>query len=508
YIFALIAVFVLIIACINFVNLTTARAANRAKEVGIRKSIGAVKGNLVAQFMGESLLMSFLALVLALAMVELFLPAFNELAGKSMSLTLFGDPLQLAGLIGIALVTGVLAGAYPSLVLSSFQPVKVLKGRFQAGGRSGVFRRTLVAIQFTLSILLVICTLIVSSQLSFIRERKLGFDRENLLYFPMRGDMVERYDAVREELLAHPGIVEMGAVSALPTDQVSFSGNAMSWPGQDSSDQVSFNFTGVSPDYVRTLGLTMVDGREFSRERTAELDCIMMNETAARLISDQSVVGRQVTCMDEQREIIGIFADYNYESMHRELQPLVFLIIPSLYRYAVVRTTGGDIDGVLAALEAECRAVAPEYPFEYHFLDEAYDNLYRRELRMETIFLYFTIVAIAISCLGLFGLASYMAAQRTKEVGIRKVLGASQASIVLLLSKEFILLVGLAVCLAAPAAWLAMRSWLENFAYRTGIGVEPFVVAGGIGLLAAVLTAGYQAVKAAQTDPAQSVRYE
>jgi putative ABC transport system permease protein len=508
YIFSVIAIFVLAIACINFMNLTTARHASRAREVGVRKAVGASRRSLVLQFLGESVFQSLLALLAAVTLVELALPSFNNLAGKTLTLGLFENPYMALALLGFSIFTGFIAGLYPAAFLSAFKPVRVLKTGMSGGGKKVLYRKILVIIQFSISILLIVCTLIVSDQMRFIREKKLGFEKDHVAHVRLRGDLTEKYEVIRNELLGDPGIVSIGAASSLPTDGIAFSTAEVSWEGKNQDQEIFFNFVVVSPDYIETMGIGMAEGRDFSREFPSDAEKILINESAAKIMSVDNPLGMKVDAIGGQNIVLGVVEDYHYESMHHNVKPLIMFWQPDFYGFMFIRLRTGDISKTLANIEAVVGRFSPDYPVEFGFLDQDFEKLYRSEQRMGAIFGYFTALAIFISCLGLFSLASYMAEKRTKEIGIRKVLGASVSGIILLLSREFTGWVLIANLIAWPLGWLAMNKWLQSFAYRTDINLLIFVIAALAALTIAILTVIYQAVKVALSNPVKALRHE
>jgi putative ABC transport system permease protein len=509
FIFSLVAFFVLIIASINFMNLATARSANRSKEIGLRKVVGAKRGQLIRQFFCESIVMAFLSLILAVVLVELFLPVFANLSGKTLALDFSSHIHILLTIVVMTLITGFLSGTYPALFLSSLRPVKVLKGTLRLEGRGYLFRRILVVSQFSLSILLIICTVVVSQQVGYMQNMKLGFDREHVVYLPIRDDLVERYETLKTELVKKADIKNVAVSSSLPTSGVILTTDKVSWEGKNPEDNVVLEVTSTGYDFIELFNMEVVEGRSFAEEfLTDEEEAIVINETAKKIIGMENPVGKQLYFGDSATTIIGVVKDYHFKSLHSEIDPLIMAIVPSLYRYVFIKLDAGDIPSTVAGIENAWKTFFPDTPFEYHFLDEAYDNLYRTEQRMGTLFNYFTVLAILISCLGLFGLASFMAEKRTKEIGIRKVLGASLSGIVVLLNKQFTKWALISNLIAWPLAYYAMSGWLRGFAYRKDLSIWIFILAAMSALAIAVITVSYQSVKAALADPAKSLRYE
>jgi putative ABC transport system permease protein len=509
YIFSIVALFVLIIASINFMNLSTARSSNRAKEVGLRKVVGAKRTQLIRQFFCESVVMAFCSLILAVVLVELFLPLFINLSGKQLSLDFASHTNILFAIVLLTLMTGFLSGSYPALFLSSLRPVKILKGISKTEGQGYLFRRILVVSQFSLSVLLIICTVVVSHQVGFMRNKKLGLDKEQVAYFPIRDELIPRYESFKSELLKNPGIKNVAASSNLPTSGVILTTDKVTWEGKNPDDIVVLEVTSAGYDFIETFNMEMVKGRSFSKEFPSdEEEAIVINETAEKIIGIEDPVGRQLFFGESAVTIIGVVKDYHFKSLHSEIEPLVLAIVPDLYRYVFVKLDAADIPNTLIDIESTWKSFFPDTPFDFHFLDEAYERLYRSEQQMGTLFNSFTILAVFISCLGLFGLASFMAEKRTKEIGIRKVLGASVIGIVALLNKQFTKWVLIANIIAWPIAYYAMFRWLQGFAYRINLGIWIFALAAIVALGIAVVTVSYQSIKAALANPADSLRYE
>jgi putative ABC transport system permease protein len=505
YIFSLIALFILVIACINFMNLATARSTKRAREVGLRKVVGARRIQIIRQFLGESIVLTVCALGFSLLFVEILLPLFNTLSGKNLSLDIFGNITISISLLGIALFTGFLSGCYPALFLSSFLPGKVLKSTYRSRGSSSVLRKILVVFQFSLSIFLIITTAVIYSQLQYIQSKDLGFKKENLIYASINERIRDNFDAIKNEILHNPHILNMTRTFQLPS--YNRYSAPVEWEGKTPDQNIAFNISLVDPDYLDTLNLELVQGRNFSEEFSTDTSNYMLNEEAVKQMGLESPIGKWLE-FGEKGEIIGVVKNYHYMPFTYEIQPLILYYNPSYYRYTMLRISGNDIPQTLGFLENIWSKFAPEFPFEYHFLDEDYEQIYRTEQRLGVLFRYFSFLAIFISCLGLFGLASFMAEQRTKEIGIRKVLGATVSSVTLLLSREYTKWVLLANIIAWPVAYLAMRKWLQGFAYRVDMSVLTFILAGLLTLFIALLTVSYQAIKTAVANPVETLRYE
>ncbi len=519
YIFSLVAIFILVIACINFMNLTTARSGNRVKEVGLRKVVGANKSDITRQFLCESVLLSLLSCVLAIALVFLLLPAFNSLSGKQISVDLFTNGQLILALIGLSLLTGILSGSYPAFFLASFRPVKMLRGTFLFSPQNkGVdktwFRKILVVTQFSLSILLIICTAVVSSQLEFMRTKELGYNKEEILWLRMRGNLKQQYNSFKAELLQNPNVLSVTATSELPTN-IAKSNSGFDWEGRTAEEDLAMNRVLVDHDFVTTLNMEMVQGRSFSKKITTDAsEGYILNETAITAMALESPVGKRFSfnARDGLREgtIVGVVRDFHFQSLRNGMKPLTIYMAPDECNYICVRlrSDSPDLPGTIKFIEDKMHAVVPDLPFEYHFLDEAFDSMYRAEQQLGKIFSYATFLAILIVCLGLLGLSAFMAEQRTKEIGIRKVVGASILNIVRLLTKEFVILVSLANIIAWPIAYYAMTDWLSSFAYRQRIGIETFVLAATLALVLAFVTVGFQATRAAFANPVDSLKYE
>ncbi len=511
WIFSCVASFVLLIACVNFMNLATARATNRAKEVGIRKTLGSQRSQLVAQFLAESSLMVLCALVLAACLMEIALPAFNQLSGKEIERTALHTP-QFVGVLAILFVAvGVLAGAYPAFVLSSFQPVKVLKGDKSSGSRNSALRSTLVVGQFAASIMLVIGTLVIFNQLRFIQSKNLGFNREQVVVVQDPSGIPDgSSQRFKQEVLRLSGVKSAAVSSYLPTG--GWRNNSILWVGKD-SPSASVQQWVVDADYIPTLGMEVGKGRNFSANNLADSTTAIVNESAARkFFGNEDPLGKQVQTgmSDSTRRIftvIGVVKDFHYESLRETIQPLVMFFGKTVGATSI-RFNASETSSVLASIESTWKRLSPNKPFEYEFMDDAFRETYRTEQRTGTILGVFTSLAIMIACLGLFGLAAFAAGQRTKEIGIRKVLGASVVSLIALLSKDFLKLVAIALVVATPLAWYGMNRWLQDFAYRIELSTWFFVLAGAAAVVIAFLTVAGQAWRAARANPVKALRSE
>jgi predicted permease len=504
--FGIVAAFILVIACINFMNLATARSVKRAREVGVRKVVGAARNLLIGQFIGEALLLTVIALIVAIGLSALLLPAFNSLTDKHISFPLTNVSFWLT-LVGMTLLTGFLAGSYPALFLSSLNPIRVLKGSLRFGAGARLFRQGLVVFQFSLSVLLIIGTIIVYRQINFIQTKNLGYDRENLIYLRAEGDLATNYIPFKQELLRMPGIQTITYMDGTPTNSFGSTGNVQ-WPGKDPNASVQFQFSTVDYDFTKTLKVK-VKGRDFTPGYGLDSVSYLINETAARRIGYQQPIGKPLTLWGKAGTIIGVVEDFHQNSLHVAIDPMIVKLSPqSANKNIIVRTQPGQAKQALASLETAWHQFNPKFPFSYTFADQAFQKLYRSETVVGTLANYFAVLAVFISCLGLFGLAAFMAEQRTKEIGVRKVLGASVTSVVMLLSGDFLKLVLAAILIASPLAWYTMYQWLQDFAYKISIEWWMFALAGLLAVGIALLTISFQSLKAALVNPVKSLRSE
>lgn len=509
--FSIIAIFVLLIACINFMNLATAKSINRAKEIGIRKVVGASRQAIIRQFLGESIIYSLLALLLALVFVELLLPAFTNLTQKDLALNFHANISILLALLLIAVITGIVSGSYPALFLSSFKPATVLKSSLVSGKKGAFIRKSLVVFQFSLSVILIIGTAVVYKQLDYIHKKNLGLSKENITYIPLGDAAKQKYETIKKEFLNNPEVEAVTVSSHLPTYMGS-STSGISWEGKNPNDVILLHYAFVDQDYVKTFKMEIAEGRFYSEDFASDSNALVINEEAANLMGRESIIGKKVNIIGVEKElsVIGVLKNFHFKPLNTKIEPMILSIEPSSQwiNFMFIRIKPGNPKNTLASLEKTFKRIIPETPFEYQFLDQDYENMYRGVERMGSLFMYFSILAIFISCLGLFGLASFIAERRTKEIGVRKVLGASVLNVVMLLSKEFTKWVLLANLIAWPIAYYAMAGWLENFAYRIDMSWWLFVGAACIALAIALMTVGYHAVKAALTDPVKALRYE
>ena len=506
-IFFVVAIFILVVACINYMNLATARSERRAKEVGLRKVVGAGRGQLIGQFLGESLLVTLIALAIAIGAVYLLLPAFNELAGKEIRFNIL-EGRWMAAVAGIAIVTGILSGSYPALFLSGFQPVKVLKGTRIIAGGNKIFRNGLVVTQFAVSIVLLAGTVVVYQQLKFIREMNLGFDKSNLVYTWMKGEMWSKQEALKNELKRNSLTSEFAVINDIPVDLTSGTVDVQ-WEGKDPNSQVVFPTLSVSEDFFDVFKMKMVSGRPFSKDFKSDTSNFVLNEKAVRVMgmTPATAVGKPLSMWNMKGTIVGVVKDFNFKPVQQPIEPMIL----TLNRWGgviVIKTPPGKTAEAIAALEKIVTSVNPTFPFSYDFLDQNIANLYQGEQRMGSLFNIFAVLAIIISSLGLYGLSAFMAEQRTKEIGVRKVLGASVSNMVVMLSTGITRLILVAVVIAVPVAWWAISSWLESFAYRVHMSWIIFVAASVAALLIGWITVSFESFKAALANPVKSLRNE
>lgn len=512
YTFGAIGLLILLIACVNFMNLATARATQRAAEVGVRKAVGAQRRQLVGQFIGESVILSLLSILIGLVIALLALPFFNEAVGGSTRFSI-GSISTIVMLVFAGLTAGVLAGSYPAFYLSAFNPARVLKGDLARSGGAPVLRKGLIVFQFAASIFLVIATLTVYNQLRYMQNRNLGFDKEHVLFVSPPGNILENFNTFRQELLTSSYIEHVALAGGLPGRVNTTRG--YQWPGQTvASEQQGDDFASIfaDPDYLEVLDLELVAGRMFSYDSPADTnDTYLLNEAALRMLNwtPEEAVGHPFRAWDRPiGQVIGVVKDFHYQSLHQEVQPLVINYKPAWMGTIALRTTAGHAQEAIRHLDNTWQMFASGFPLEYRFLDEDFGRLYQNESRLGTLFTFFASLAIFIACLGLFGLAAYVAQQRTKEIGVRKVLGASSQSLVFLLSKDFVLLVLIALIVASPAVYFVMNRWLEGFAYHINMSGGTFLIAGILAIAIAFVTVSTHAIRAAMLNPIQSLRYE
>jgi putative ABC transport system permease protein len=516
YIFSAIALFILLIACINYMNLSTARSTLRAREIGIRKVVGARKKEIMLQFLSESVLVSWLAMLLAFGCTWLVIPWLNKISGQTLSLNIILKWQLIVPIILIPFVVGILSGLYPAMFMASFQPIKTLKGFLKIGGKTISFRKALVILQFGISIILIICTSIVFSQMSYMQSKALGYDREHIITLPYPSELSQQFDAFRNDLLANSYIKNVARSSRIPTGRLLDAMGARMVSG-DTLAPITTNVKFVMTDenFIPTYGVKMAAGRSFSKDFGTDTTGFLINETAASVLgfkNNQDVIGKDFGYGNRTGKLIGVFHDFNFESLHERIVPLIMLVPKNANNYNVisVKATGAGTSSALSTIEHAWKKYLPETPYQYTFLDERFSKLYSAEERQMTLFSVFACLAIFIACLGLFGLSAFAISQRIKEIGIRKVLGASVSTIVLLLSQEFLKLVAVSAVIAFIVASYAMNEWLQDFAYRISMLSTwwIFIVAGIIAAIVALVTISFQAIRAALANPVKSLRTE
>ncbi|HSD64691.1 MAG TPA: ABC transporter permease [Ignavibacteriaceae bacterium] len=510
YIFSIIAFAILLIACINFTNLATARSSGRAKEVGIRKTLGSNQALLIRQFLTETILMSFIAMLFALLIVELFLPTFNSIANKHLDLQIFSNYYSVPILIVFVIIVGIIAGIYPAFVLSSLIPVKVLRGKLQRTSTKSFLRNFLVITQFSITIVLIVGAFIVDRQVDFVRNKKLGFNREQILIVKKTDDIGKDIQSFKNDITQLSSISDITNSTSIPGELFGDSAFRREGGGTEEVHDIRLLFTDY--DFINTYQIKMLQGRFFSKDYANDTMAVVINEEAVKAMGIKDPLGKYLIRVGDNAKfkIIGITDNFNFESLHQKIQPLIFgLFRPAAFgRFVSVRFTSQYAKNAIKDIETIWHRYAGSQAFEYSFFNDDFAKLYASEQRTGQIFSIFSILAIFIACLGLLGLAAYTAEQRTKEIGIRKVLGATVSEIILMLTKEFTKWVLIANIIAWPAAYFLMNGWLENFAYRINLNIWVFILSGILALLIAVLTVSYQAIKAAITNPVESLRYE
>lgn len=514
YIFSIVALFLLLIACINFVNLTTARSANRAKEVGIRKMLGTQRSSLIGQFIAESTLMSYLAFVFALVFTLLLIPYFNDIAAKSYTYATLFNPVYLPFLLLFPLVVGIIAGYYPAIFLSSFRPLETLKTKFNAGFKRSSLRNSLVTFQFVTSLVLIIGTIIIYQQLDYIQTKNLGFVKDKVLIVNNTNTLGTRAGAFKDEISQLTGITNASFAGYLPIDNSSRSDNSYYLDAtMDAKNSLNMQTWQVDDSYLPTIGLELKEGRNFSKDFGTDSSKVIINETAVKLLGYTNPIGQKFYTVGDKPggvksyEVIGVIKNFHYESLRKTVGPL-FLVLGDSKSETAFKINTGNVKGLIKQIETKWAQFAPEIPFSFKFMDDAFDDMYRAEQRVGKVMLIFAALTIIIACLGLFGLVTYIAEQRTKEIGVRKVLGASIFNIVSLLSRELLLLVLIALLIATPIAYYFMYQWLQDFAFRISISWQVFVAAGIGAMLLTFLTISFQAIKAAMANPVKSLRTE
>jgi putative ABC transport system permease protein len=508
YVFGAIAIFILIIACINFMNLSTARSAKRAKEVGLRKVHGAEKKQLIFQFLSESVLISLIALIIAIVIVELIIPPFNQMLDVELTFNIFLQFGVFLLFVGISLFTGIFAGSYPAFYLSAFKPIKVLKGVVDKLPAKLSVRNTLVVLQFAVSIFLIICTIIIYNQIGYLSNKKLGFDKENVIIIPLRGErMTKNFEFLKNEFSQVPIIKEVSAGSSVPG--FNLDGSGFIPEGMDENEPWLIYNIAVDQDYTESFGIEILQGRNFSLDYPTDTAAILINETLLKRTGWEDPIGKKFTTGNEQEvKVIGVVKDFHFKSLEAVIEPMIIFLGTDAHRFLNIKITEGDVFENINIIEKKWNSIESEFPFDYFFLDERLERLYKAEHKTGIIFIYFTFLAIFIACLGLFGMAAFIAQQRTKEIGIRKSLGASVNQLVFMLSKEFTKWVIISNIIAWPLAYYAMNYWLQNFAYTTKMTVWIFIASAAIALTIAIMTVSYQSYKTAIANPSKSLKYE
>jgi predicted permease len=508
-IFSMIAALVLIIACINTMNLSTARSTARSKEVGVRKALGAGRLDLVQQFLGESLFTVGITLLVSIGLIALILPAFNHLTGKRLSLALLSDPGVAAGVLGIALVTGFLAGSYPAFYLSRLLPSHIFRGGMGRGGSNAAFRKVLVIVQFSLSITLTICTVVLYRQLGYLQDKDLGFDRDRLAVLRIGDDLQRRYESLKTELMNSPDISAVTRAMQNPVN-IGSTVSAVDWEGRRPDEKIDFSWDYVHYDYFETLGLEIVRGRAFSRRYPSDQESgYIINQKAAEVMGMDDPVGQRLSVFRREGRIVGVVKDFNFQPLYHEIKPFIFILNPGVGANVFLRLSTGAASGVRSHIRAVLAELSPGHPVDLYMFDDILRNLiYVSEQRAAAAAVYCTILAVLISCLGLFGLAAFLAERKTKEIGIRKILGASSLRLSFMLSRDFTKWVLLANVIAWPVAYAVSREMLQRFAFRVGIGADIFLLSGLAALAVALVTVSYQSLRASSADPAVSLRYE
>ncbi|MFC1898569.1 ABC transporter permease [Candidatus Cloacimonadota bacterium] len=504
YIFGSVALLILVIACINFINLATAQATKRAREVGVRKIAGAQKNSLIMQFIGESVIYTLFAFLLSLIMVELGLPIFEQLTGRPISFELLNTSTILTGIGGI-IVLGMISGSYPAMILSSYSPVNIFKAKLIKGGKGITLRTIIVIIQFTLAISLLIGTGIIYSQLKYMQNKDLGFEKENLLYLRINNDLEEKWDTFINMTDQIPGITDITRASSLP-DRVWNIMRGISWEGNDTDEGSAFAFISADPNFVQTVNLEIVQGRDFSSDLKSDENAVLINEKSLEMIGVEDPIGMKLG--DDDFEVIGVIKDFNSLPLSYEIEPLMISNIPQYYRYLLIKFSGINTLETIEQLKEVWLEICPAFPYSFRFLDETFQSTYTAEIKAGLQFRVFAGLGIFIACLGLFGLASFLTEQKKLEIGVRKVMGSTSGGIIWQLSKQFVRWVVVANIIAWPLAWFLMKNWLEGFVYRTSANPLIFIFAGLISMAIALITISLKTWKAANANPAKILKYE
>ena len=506
YIFTLIGILILVIACINFINLSTAHYTVRFKEVGLRKTIGANRKQIIIQFFSESTLFTFISFIISMILLELILPYFNNFTNKHVVLNFIHSEYILS-LIFILIFTAIVAGSYPAIFLSSLQPVKILRGDRSPGSKNSLFRNILVIAQFSISIILIIITGVIYSQLNYIQDVDKGFNMENLICFPLNADIKSKYELMKSELSKNPYILSSTLSRALPSS-IYLDAGKLDWEGKPPDKELRFMFSVVDFDYISTLKMEMIQGRNFSKKFPTDDQNYILNQEAIKQMELESPIGKKFTMWGYQGKIIGVVKDFHYNHFRTKIKPIVLTLHDFGYSYLIIKIKSQNQAQTIGSLKNLWSNFSPEFPFEYFFIDENFSNQYGDERQMGKIFNFFALMAIFISCMGLGGLVSFSVGHRTKEIGIRKILGASISGILFLITRKFLKLVFIANIISFPIAWYAIRYWLGSFAYKIDIGFDMFILAGVLSLLISLLTVSYQVIRVAMANPIEALRYE
>jgi len=510
YIFGVVAIFLILIAAMNYMNLATARSTRRAREVGLRKVVGSRRSALVMQFLGESVALTLISLIISIILMIVLLPKFNLLAGKSFSPEILYSPVVLISLLGIVLITGIFGGSYPALFLSRFSPVTVLKGEITQGSAGSLFRKILVVIQFSISVAMIVCTLVVFRQLNYLKNKDQGFDQKNVVSLQLNNrEMIRKYPLLKQLML---GNEDIKYVTSTNTPMGEGSGKLVFNVETDQGmSQRGINFTVVDHDFVETLGIRIAQGRDFQKDMPSDtLNGVLVNETFVKRMGWSDPIGKKIEAGDEntlRARVVGVIADYHQTGMYNEIESLL-LAYREFNNILYIKLSGNNTEQTISYIESKWKEVFPDQPFAYTYLSERFNRQFEADEKRGLIFTMFTILAILIACLGLFGLASYMVEQRTREVGIRKVFGASEGVVIRLISREFLVLVTISIIIAVPTAYLVMSNWLENYVYRTSVGVPLLLLAAGLTLVITFITVGYKAYQASVMNPANAIRTE
>ncbi|RLC50124.1 MAG: hypothetical protein DRH79_08065 [Candidatus Cloacimonadota bacterium] len=505
YTFSFIALLVLLIACINFMNLSTAKSSVRSREIGIRKVSGSSRSKIIVQFFLESITYAVLGMAIALLLTELLLPVFNELSNKEITFDFVNSKQTVLMLVVITIVTGLLSGIYPALMLSSFKPIDVLKSTIRSGKTASAFRTILVISQFSLSIILLVSALTIQKQLKFIYNKDLGYNKNNLVWIYFSPTLKEKYDVMKESLLQMPDVTSVTCMNVLPVYECPGAG-INEWEGKTSDETLQMHMINVEHDFLKTFEIQLLEGRDFSANSFADSNSIILNEEAVRRMEMEEPVGKHV--YGGKIQIIGVIKDFNYNTVRGKIEPLAIYSDTRDARYLLTRINSVNPAQTLEKLDALAKSIDPDLDWKFRFFDDTLQNLYRKEQDAGKLITYFTILAIFISCLGLFGLAGYITERRTKEIGVRKVMGASVSSITFLLTKEFCKWVIISIIIAWPVAYYLMEKWLQNFAYKTEIGALTFIISGCFALLIAIITVSFQTIKTAVSNPVDALKYE